>query len=179
MIQQGLARKYARALFSWACDSDKLEKTEAEFNTLSTALQEDEKTMKILTHPLVEQEDKRGILLELAKDSQKELQNLLQVLVDQKRIDIIPQIFTEYQKLAHQKQNIQIAKVFTAVELPMPKRDELASALGKMLKKDVRLEVQLDKSIIGGVVAHIGDTIIDASVTGYLGGLQEKLTSPT
>ena len=73
------------------------------------------------------------------------------------------------------RRNVVEAEVTTAVALPAERVNALASRLGELTGKSVRLQAHVDSTIIGGVVTRIGSTVYDGSVTGQLSRMRQKL----
>jgi F-type H+-transporting ATPase subunit delta len=81
----------------------------------------------------------------------------------------------DYGKVAAQHRNRAIARVTTAVVLSDDERDRLQSALAAMYGRDLHLEVEVDPDIVGGVVVHVGDEVLDGSVAGRLADARRRL----
>ena len=177
MIVSGLAHKYALGLFLWSREAQTLEKTEEEFSQIYGLINE-AKTLQVLTHPLISKKEKKEIMLEIGKGFSKEINNLLKLLVDKNLIQITPNIFQEFQHLAHNESGIQVAEVTSAVELADKQKEAIAAVLEKRIGKKIRLVTRIDEKVVGGIVARIGDTVIDASIAGTLKELKEHITSP-
>ncbi len=77
-----------------------------------------------------------------------------------------------------EESNRRIADVRAAVELDDEERGRLSEALGRMTGRDVELRVRLDRGILGGFVATVGDTVVDGSTRRRLDQLKERLVSP-
>ena len=71
--------------------------------------------------------------------------------------------------------NKAVAEVRTAVALNQDQQDRLAKALGEATGRQVTLKVVIDPSVLGGVVAQVGDTVIDGSVRTKLERLRKAL----
>jgi F-type H+-transporting ATPase subunit delta len=78
--------------------------------------------------------------------------------------------------LAAERRQAVVAEVRSAVSLDRDHRDRLAAALGKATGKRVELKVVVDPSVVGGVVARVGDQVIDGSVRRRLELARERLT---
>ncbi len=178
MIAQGLARKYAVGLFHWSRDAKTLEKTEEEFVVVNGFIS-DLKTMQVLTHPLISRKEKKEITFEIGKGLSPEINNLLKLLVDKDLIQITPLVLHEFQRLAHEEAGIEVAQVTSAVELSEKQKESVAAVLAKRVGKKIHLITHIDEKVLGGIVARIGDTVIDASIAGTLNGLKEHIISPT
>ncbi len=74
--------------------------------------------------------------------------------------------------------NRRVADVRSAVELDERQRVDLAAALSKVLGRSVDVRVEVDRSLIGGFIATVGDTVVDASIRRQLEILKERLAAP-
>jgi F-type H+-transporting ATPase subunit delta len=101
---------------------------------------------------------------------------LLQRAVLEPRGRTIEHALRDLSTLAAQRRNRLVAHVTTTVLLTDAEETELAAALGRMFGQDVRLQVVVDESLIGGLTVRIGDQIIDASVARQLDEARRKLT---
>lgn len=77
-----------------------------------------------------------------------------------------------------QETNRRVAEVRSAVELDDGQRRRLAGALGRIVGRDVDVRVDVDRRVLGGFVATIGDTVVDGSVRHRLDQLKERLVLP-
>ena len=109
---------------------------------------------------------------------QKQLRNLIAVLIDHGRIGYVKEVADSYRKQLQERMGIRPAEVVTARELSSEEREALMAGLAK-LAGGGRIEpvFKLDKSILGGTVVRIGSTVYDGSVRGRLERLKEKLTA--
>ncbi len=79
---------------------------------------------------------------------------------------------------AASERNRRVARVRSAVELDEGQRDRLAHALSQFTGRQVEVRVVVDESLVGGLVALVGDTVIDASVSHQLDRLRTELLAP-
>jgi F-type H+-transporting ATPase subunit delta len=100
---------------------------------------------------------------------------LLTFIVVQGRARQLPQILEEVSQLAAEARNSVVAEVRSAIPLDADQRKKLADALSKATGKNVEVKVLVDPTVIGGVVAKIGDTIIDGTVKRRLEELREQV----
>jgi F-type H+-transporting ATPase subunit delta len=77
-----------------------------------------------------------------------------------------------------EESNRRVAEVRAAVDLDDGQRRRLAAALGRIVGRDVDLRVEVDRQVLGGFVATIGDTVVDGSVRHRLDLLKERLIMP-
>jgi F-type H+-transporting ATPase subunit delta len=106
---------------------------------------------------------------------QKELRNLIAVLIHNDRIGHVSEVATAYRKMLQEQLGIKPAEITTARELGNDERDRLVAEVGKLAGARVEATFKLDKSILGGTVVRIGSTVYDGSVRGRLERLKESL----
>jgi F-type H+-transporting ATPase subunit delta len=108
---------------------------------------------------------------------QKELRNLLAVLIKNDRIASVHEVAAAYRKLLQEQLGICQAEITAARELSQEDRIELLASVGKLAGARVVATFKLDPSILGGTVVRIGSTVYDGSVRGRLDRLREALTA--
>jgi F-type H+-transporting ATPase subunit delta len=87
----------------------------------------------------------------------------------------LPAIVDRFVELAAAEQRRAVAEVRTAIELTPEQTDRLREALNRATGKDVEVKVVVDPSVLGGVVARVGDLVIDGSVRHRLEQLREQI----
>jgi F-type H+-transporting ATPase subunit delta len=108
---------------------------------------------------------------------QRELRNLLAVLINNDRIGAVHDVARSYRRLLQQQLGIQQAQIVTARELSKQEQSALVAEVGKLAGSRIEPSFELDKSILGGTVVRIGSTVYDGSVRGRLERLKEQLVS--
>lgn len=106
---------------------------------------------------------------------QKELRNLIAVLIDNGRIAGVSEVVESYRQQLREKLGISTAEIVTARELSTEERTKLLEEITKLAGGKVDPRFRLDKSILGGTVVRIGSTVYDGSVRGRLERLKEEL----
>jgi F-type H+-transporting ATPase subunit delta len=106
---------------------------------------------------------------------QKELRNLLAVLINNGRIGSVQEVVAAYRTELKERQGIRQAEIVTARELGEAEKAALASGVGKLAGSRIEASFKLDASILGGTVVRIGSTVYDGSVRGRLDRLREAL----
>ncbi len=81
----------------------------------------------------------------------------------------------EYGEIASRRRQRAVARVTTAVALTDDERSRLRAALAKLYGHDVHLQIELDPQVVGGLVVHVGDEVIDGSVAGRLAQARQRL----
>jgi len=108
---------------------------------------------------------------------QKELRNLIAVLIQNDRIGHVVEVAAAYRSILQQQLGIRPAEIVTARELSAGERSSLVAELIKVAGAKIDPSFKLDSSILGGAVVRIGSTVYDGSVRGRLNRLKEALTA--
>ncbi len=106
---------------------------------------------------------------------QKELRNLIAVLINNNRIGNVADVAAEWRRILQEQMGIRPAEIVTARELSKEERDALAAEVAKLAGSKIEASFRLDKGILGGTVVRIGSTVYDGSVRGRLERLKESL----
>jgi F-type H+-transporting ATPase subunit delta len=172
--------RYARAFLdvvtSTHLDTAALDKQLADFEATWDGSSE---LQTFFENPAVAATQKVAILdkLNAKLGLQKELRNLLAVLIDNDRIGQVHEVAAAYRAELRERLGIREAEIVTARELGADERDTLIAGVGKLAGARIEAQFKLDKSILGGAVVRIGSTIYDGSVRGRLERLREVLTA--
>lgn len=100
---------------------------------------------------------------------------LVSMIVGADRATDLPAVVDRYLELAAAERKHEVAEVRSAVPIDDELRDRLARALSESTGKQVEVKVIVDPNVLGGVVARIGDTVIDGSVRRRLEQLKERI----
>ena len=106
---------------------------------------------------------------------QKQLRNLLAVLIKNDRIGAVREVAEAYRAETQERQGIRQVEIITARELNEKDRAGLVAGVGKLAGARVQASFKLDESILGGTVVRIGSTVYDGSLRGRLERLKEAL----
>ena len=168
------ALRFADAAFAVARDSNQLD---AWLDALkqASAIFENHAAALFLTSPVEAAEKKRAVLGQLLPGVSPDVQRFLAILAHRDRLDLVPEIATVFERLLNEHRGIAVAQVTTAIPIDERQKAVIASKLSRRLGKTVTLETRVDASILGGVVAQIGDDVIDGSVRGRLERLRRRL----
>ena len=108
---------------------------------------------------------------------QKELRNLIAVLIRNDRIGHVVEVAAAYHRILQEQLGIRPAEIVTARELGPEERNILVAKVGRLAGSKIEASFRLDQSILGGAVVRIGSTVYDGSVKGRLERLKEVLVS--
>jgi F-type H+-transporting ATPase subunit delta len=101
--------------------------------------------------------------------------NFLNLLVRKKRAEILPEIAAAYQTMVDEAKNISHGNVISAIELSDTLKANVQTILEKLTGKKVELTTSVDSSIIGGIIAKVGDLVLDGSIKTQLAGLKDSI----
>jgi F-type H+-transporting ATPase subunit delta len=175
MAARGVAKRYARAVFDLASDAGAVDAVQGDLTTVANAMS-DPVVGAFMTDPNVRESQKLAAMESLfSRVDQSLVRNLAKMLIQRQRIDAAPEILEVFRDLALEARGVAIADVTTAVELSEQERAEVRERLGRIAGKQIELRTRVDPAIIGGLVARIGDQLIDGSVTTQLRAMRAAL----
>jgi F-type H+-transporting ATPase subunit delta len=156
---------YARGIFEMARGEGELERVEGELLAISRAFEGSPDLRSNLTDPQLPTDKKQEIIEELIGSRASSLTvGLVQLLVSQGRVADLPAIAMAVAGAAASSRDRALAEVRSAVPLDDDTVQRLTAALSRATGKDVEVRVVVDPSVIGGIVATVGDTVIDGSI---------------
>ena len=177
MKQTILARRYAKALFAVGKEDGKFEEYNDALQGLAGVYASDVGLADSLTNPLypmdVRSKVMEGIVASIGVD--KIMSNFLNLLVEKKRAEVLPEIAEEFQIMVDEEQNVSHGSVVSAVELSDELQAKVQATLEKLTGKKVELTTSVDPSIIGGVIAKVGDLELDGSIKTQLASLKDSI----
>lgn len=178
MATDSLIRGYAEALFRVVQAEGELDRVEDELFRFGKLLESNHELKQALSDRSIDRAARVKVLEELLEGKASEhTVGLLGFVVEQGRGRQLPQILEELSDLVADAKNSVVAEVRSAVPLDGKQQEELADALAQATGKKVELKVLVDPSVIGGVVAKVGDTVIDGTVKRRLEQLKESVGS--
>jgi len=167
---------YAEALFSVARAEGSLGEVEDELFRFSQTLQGSDELRDALTNEHVPAARRQQIVEDLLDGKASRVTtSLVSLVVGTGRARDLPAIIRQLVERSAAEANKEVAEVRTAVNLSAAQRKKLTEALNQATGKQVELKVVLDPSVLGGIVAQVGDTVIDGSVRSQLEQLKQAL----
>jgi F-type H+-transporting ATPase subunit delta len=177
--KEALVHGYAEALFAVAEAEGELSAVEDELYAFGKALETQTRLREALTDPALPPENKKGLIRDvLGERANPHTVNALGFLVDQDRAREIGRIVEELAEIAAERRAHQVAEVQSAVPLDEGQRRRLADALSRATGRQVEVKVVVDPSVVGGLVAKVGDEVFDGSVRTRLQEARGRLTRP-
>lgn len=179
-----LARPYARALFALARDGgpDTHDRVASWSRALAFSAQiaADPRVAALLGNPGLTNADAVTLLSPAAgqhADADVAFVRFLEVLADNRRLAVLPEIANLYEELRAESEHVVKARITSATAMPASELDTIAAALRKRFGCEVEIQTAVDASLIGGAVIDAGDVVIDGSLKGKLERLQSALAN--
>src|SRR6476469_944511 len=129
----------------------------------------------VLNSPKISRAQKMSLIEETLRRAQPESLNLATLLLDRGRLGIAPEMAELFRDAALSELGIVVARVTTAEPIDPQTEAGIRQRLNSLVGKQVEIRSEVDPSIIGGVVARIGDQLIDGSVSNQLRRLRTRL----
>ncbi|HEV7666524.1 MAG TPA: F0F1 ATP synthase subunit delta [Chloroflexota bacterium] len=175
------ARRYAAAAFNVAAQNGDYDVWLSILTDLARIMQMPS-ARTIFASPAVATSQKVTALDRIAPTAPPLVRNFLHILAERDRLDTIPGIAEALQELINAQRGIITADVTTAIPLDADMQRLVAQRLGAYFSRDpdkVEIRGHVDPNIIGGVVARVGDRLIDDSIRGRLERLRRTLAAGT
>lgn len=176
MATEEVIRGYAEALFRIVQAEGELDRVEDELFRFGKLLESEHELKQALSDQSIDRAQRLKVLEELLADKvSPHTLSLLAFVVEQGRARQLPQILDQLSDLAAEARQSVVAEVRSAVPLDDKQQAQMAEALSKATGKKVEIKALVDPSVVGGVVAKVGDTVIDGSVRRRLEQLKEQV----
>ena len=172
-----ISKRYARAFFEIAGEEKKLEQYYNELHQFSSMMAENKDLGGFLANPIFEQDVKKNVLEKIiGKVTLSPMTvNFLKLLVDKNRIDVLPDIDTCYRLMMDEELQKTRVTVKTAYPLSADMQKYIMSNLKKLTGREAEVTVEEDKSLLGGIVIGVGDTLYDGSIKNQLNNMRNLL----
>jgi F-type H+-transporting ATPase subunit delta len=172
-----LAKRYAKALFAVGQEEGKSESFRETLNELGDFLEKYPEAIDAMTNLLYPMDVKEKVMTKLISELQADgfMANFLNLVVQKKRADILPEIASEFQALTDAEQNVSRGTLIAATKISGDLQAKVQTTLENITGKKVILTTEIDPSIIGGIVAKVGDLVMDGSIKTQLAGLNESI----
>ena len=172
-----LARPYAKAIFELARDAGEYAQWSDQLELLA-AIAGDEAMQDLVSSPVVSEQQLTDIVLGVAGEQLNEQgQNLARLLVHNGRLSVMSAIREQFQEMRDEAEQVIEARLITASEVDDAQKQSIEAALSKRLGKQIKLEAEVDESLIGGAVVRAGDWVVDGSVKAQLQDLVHAIGS--
>jgi F-type H+-transporting ATPase subunit delta len=175
MLKGAIARRYAGAIFDIALRQNALDRTLEDVQGLGQLFSK-HTLAYLLREPKVPLQRKEKALREaLGSRVQPTSLNLALLVVQRGLVELMPNIAAELQQLVFNYKNQAVAEVTTAAPMDAQQQAQVKQALERQTGKTILLQTRVDPAILGGVVARVGDQLIDGSIRQRLQVLKRQL----
>ena len=171
-----LARPYADAAFQLARTTGALGPWQQALDRMA-AVAADVQMVECIDNPRLQSSQVAQLFLDVVGSVSAEQQNFVRLLVDNERLQVLPEIRDLYVELKNGQEGVKEADIASAFPLDDATLKNLVAELEARFKCKIQATVSLDPELIGGVRIAVGDQVIDASVRGKLAAMATALQS--
>ena len=172
-----IAKRYARALFNLALKEGQIEQYGQELDGFVQLLKQFPDVADAIQNPLYPGGAKKSAFMALSERLELTpiTRSFVNLLIEKDRLGHLEEIKEYYYKLIDEHSNVARAQLSAAVQLDEPVIRNISQALEQLTGKKVIVEFRQDPELIGGIVARIGDLVLDGSVRKQLLSIKESL----
>jgi F-type H+-transporting ATPase subunit delta len=176
MLNKSVARRYAESLFAIAQEQNQVDEFQKDLGQIADVIDSSQELKDFMAHVLIPPVAKKDIVARFFTGKvSATIFNFLNLVIEKRRAEYIGAIYAEYRDMADESHNVLKAEFVSARKVSDEDVSELEKSLSAATGKNVRINVIIDPSLIGGVKVRIGDRVIDASVLKKLERLKSSL----
>lgn len=171
-----IARPYAEAVFRLAKEKQALQPWSDHLAFLA-AITRNPQMQTIIGNPKLTSAQVEALLLSIGEQRlDEQARNFVRVLIDNRRLALLPEIHELYEELKSQQEGVLEAEVTSAFPFSEEELKTLVQHLEQKYKRQIQAQVKVDPELIGGIKVEIGDEVWDASVRAQLDAMAFALT---
>ena len=176
-ISSGIAARYATAVFELAKEANKLPAVENDLDTLTAALDDSADFGDLISNPVYSRDQLAGAIAAISAKMELsvEMGNTLGLMASKRRLFALPHLVTAVKAMIAKEKGEVTAEVTAAAALTGEQQEMLAATLKATVGKDVKIDVAVDESLIGGLIVKVGSKMIDSSIKSKLSNLQNAM----
>lgn len=176
-ISTGIAARYATAIFELAQEDKSLPSLESGIDGLNGALIDSEDFRALIDSPVYSRDEQASAITAIAGKMGLggTVTNTLALMASNRRLFVLPQLLSELSRLIADHKGEVTADVTAAAPLNDAQQAKLAETLKARVGKDVKINMAVDESLIGGLVVKVGSRMIDTSIRSKLAALQNTM----
>lgn len=177
MGRNAAAGRYAKALFELAREEGCADEVRSELSALADLVDENAELGSVLLQPLYPAHERKSVLAAVADQlgASAILRQFYAFLIDQRRLVDIAAIRESYEELADTMTGVARAEIRSASPLEPDQLERLTRALATHVGQEVSVSVEVDPSLLGGVVAKVGNLLLDGSLRSQLNQMRGRL----
>jgi F-type H+-transporting ATPase subunit delta len=172
-----VAGTYAEALYEAAAEARAVKEVAEDLAAFQAGLAEVAELRQVMHDPEISGREKKAILASLTEGGHRLLVNFLQVLIDRRRMDELPEIAEAFFELVAKAEGRVEVEAVTAVPLTEELRSQLVDRIQSVTGREVSLSERVDPEIVGGLKLVVGGVLVDGSVRFLLSDLRRELRS--
>ncbi|MEW6680057.1 MAG: F0F1 ATP synthase subunit delta [bacterium] len=173
--KERIAKRFAKAFFEMVKEK-RLEENQSGLLKISSVISKNPKILKVFSNPAISFSLKMDFLKNLFENLSDELARFIFLLIEKQRLNLLPQILLYFNKTLDSEKKRRRVILTSAFEVKEELKKMLIEKLKQILKKEVILDINIDKAIIGGGILEIGSKRIDGSILGYLKRIEKTIT---
>jgi F-type H+-transporting ATPase subunit delta len=176
MSEIRIAKRYARAALSNAIEKSLLDTFYKDFMLVQNSIKGSRELELLLKNPVTNKNKKISIVKELfGNHIGKDSLEFISFLINRGRDNIIFEILQSFFEIRNEHLGLLEVNVFGFYPISEGQQEKIKNELEKIINKKISISFQIDKSIMGGIIIKIDDTVLDASIKRKLELLKEHL----
>jgi len=169
-VSSVVTSRYAKAVLDLATEKKKVEQVEADMKDLSAMLEASDELSAMVHDPRISKTKQQDVVKALVSKAkfQDITSNFLNVLIENRRLNILGAVIKRVHQDLAKMRGERVAKIKVAQDMSAKQIKELEASLAKASGSAVTLDIQVDPSLLGGMVITLDSRMIDDSVAGKL-----------
>jgi F-type H+-transporting ATPase subunit delta len=176
-ISEGIAARYATAIFEIAHETNDLDGLEASLTDLAATLDDSAELREVIASPVLSRAEQSAVMMAIADKMGllPILKNTLGLMSEKRRLFVLPQLITALRAKIAEHRGEVTAEVISAKALTKTQSDKLAKTLAETFGKKITIQANVDETLIGGLIVKVGSKMIDTSIAAKLNSLQNVM----
>ncbi|TDD99608.1 ATP synthase F1 subunit delta [Flavobacterium cellulosilyticum] len=171
------AIRYAKAILEIAVSKKVASEVSADMALIANTIEGNTELSSFIQNPLTKTDVKNNVVSEVFASVNPITKSLFQLVLENKRFEILGAIAVEYNKLFDVMKGVEVAKVTTAIPMDAALEAKVLAKIATFSNKKITIENTVDPAIIGGFILRIGDKQYNASVANRLQVLKRELSN--
>lgn len=176
-ISSGIAARYAVARFELAKEANEIDALEGDLDVLSGALSQSRDFASLIASPIYSRAQLAAAIDKISEEAglTQNSRATLGLMAMKRRLFALPQFVAALRNLISEERGEVSAEVTAAKPLSEDQQETLAATLKSQFGKDVKINLAVDESLIGGLVVRVGSKMIDTSIKAKLSNMQNSM----
>jgi F-type H+-transporting ATPase subunit delta len=175
MAETKVSSRYANSLLDLTSEKNNLDEISKDMELIQTAVRSSSELKNLLESPVIKPEVKQSILNEIFKNKiSGDTLNFVKFIVDKNRESFLGSIIEKFLEFRDEKLGVVRVEVKTSFDFTNEQKEKLRRKIESILNKKAYLNFIVDKTIVGGFIAKVGDTVYDASIKHQLELLRKE-----